>query len=269
MSYSNTYDIDGSLKIPHWQAEELFGLRDLTVSDERAYGSMRWGPWLHENDGRFAMGSLGVLADNVLAQAVLSYRPTDMWAVTTELSLDFFTTPNSGEDLTAESRVLALDAGGGSALGQISDESGNVVASSTFWGRFIEGVPEVVSQQVRASEVVERPSSLGELLDLADGPSGQKLLQETNQILNPLGAMHGGVLIAAVEQAAVQCGVRPAGMVTAAMRMSYLRPALGDVWLSVKQIHRGRSFASAEVTSLRKDGKAAMRALLTFRSTKR
>ncbi|MGW9552120.1 hypothetical protein ACWG8W_13800 [Citricoccus zhacaiensis] len=61
------------------------------------------GPWSREQDGRFATGVLGVLADNDLAQGVLAHRHPDMWAVTTELAFDFFAPPVEGQELTFRS----------------------------------------------------------------------------------------------------------------------------------------------------------------------
>ncbi|MFC0247517.1 PaaI family thioesterase [Citricoccus parietis] len=226
------------------------------------------GPWSREQDGRFAAGVLGVLADNVLAQAVLAHRHPDMWAVTTELAFDFFAPPVEGQKLTASATVLVVDAGGGGSRGRIIDESGGAVADVTFWGRFVEGVPQAVVDQHRAPSLEVRPGSLAELLGL-ERDGDQMVLRERSELVNPLGMMHGGVLVPTLEQAAVELGARPEGMVTASMRINYLRPASGDILVAVRQIHRGRTFASAEATALRPDGKMAAWALLTFRSTGR
>lgn len=256
------------IAIPHGPPEELFGLASLGLSADGAVGSMIMGPWLRDGDGRFAMGSLGVLGDNVLAQAVLAQRPVGQWAVTTELAFDFFSEPPLGGQLTATGQLLCLDDGGGGATGRIVDDGGAVVATVTFWGRFTDGVPEAVVTRQRAPALVSRPGSISELLGMTEGGDGP-VLRERADTVNPLGAIHGGVLVPALERAAVDGGFRPGGMATASMRVNYLRPASGDIHFNVKQVHRGRTFASAEVEALRPDGKVSAWALLTFRSVGR
>src|SRR6476660_6523591 len=60
--------------------------RSTTPQRSRRSG-MDVGPWLVV-DGRPAAGSLGVLMDDVLGQAVIVGRPGGHWAVTTELAVD-------------------------------------------------------------------------------------------------------------------------------------------------------------------------------------
>ncbi|GAA1365183.1 hotdog fold thioesterase [Arthrobacter rhombi] len=260
--------IELKVAIPHGPPEELFGLSSSGISPEGAFGSMALGPWAREADGRFAMGAMGVLVDNVLALAVLAHRPKDMWAVTTELAFDFFATPAPEGRLTASGRALTSDAGGGGSTGHVVDDDGTVVATATFWGRYIEGVPQAIIDQRRAPSLDSRAGSIGELLGLS-GDRDRRVLPERVDTVNPLGVIHGGVLVPAFERAAVDGGARPDGMSTASIRVSYLRPASGDIHFSVKQLHRGRTFASAEVTASRCDGKASAWALLTFRSPER
>lgn len=265
-------EVDGGRQhylIPHGRPEEAFGLSGLGVSPEGSHGSMPLGPWVREADGRLAVGALGVLVDNVLAQAVLEERPADRWAVTTELALDFFTEPAPGGEVSISgARRRVLDEGGGAATGCVVDAEGSVIASATFWGRFVDGVPEPVRRGSRAPALTSRPSSIDDLVGLA-GPEHERVLPQRPATVNPLGMMHGGVLVAALERAAVDGGARPHGMVTASLRVDFLRPASGDQRLVVRQIHRGRTFASAEVSALRHDGKVTAWALLTFRDPAR
>lgn len=252
---------------PHGGPEELFGLAPMRVEHGEALVSMASGPWLRGEDGTPAAGALGVLLDDVLGQALLSGRPAEHWSVTTELSLDLCAAlPVDGTVIRAQGRPVRMDASGGLAHGRACDEQGTTLAVGTTWARFLPGVPEAVHAPPVVPAVTDRGRSMSELLGLASGPlPGSVLLPARPDLGNPAGAVHGGVVACLVEQAARRVLAAPE-LPTASVRVSYLRPATGDLVAAVEVQHRGRSLAVTHVVVRGASGKPAATATVTCRS---
>src|SRR6478672_5645143 len=146
--------VGGSVPVlltPHGGPEALFRLGQIEVDDSAAVTAL-WmdvGPWLVV-DGRPAAGSLGVLMDDVLGQAVIVGRPGGHWAVTTELAVDVCAPLPSAGRLHAVGELVSVDAAGGIARGGVRDDAGHLVAVGTTWSRFIPGIPDGVRSGARA-----------------------------------------------------------------------------------------------------------------------
>jgi uncharacterized protein (TIGR00369 family) len=252
---------------PHGGPEELFGLGSMRVENGEALVSMTSGAWLRGEDGTPSAGALGVLLDDVLGQALLSGRPAGHWSVTTELSLDFGAAlPLDGTVIRAEGRPIRVDASGGLSQGWAFDGHGATLAVGTTWARFLPGVPEAVLAPPVVPEVVDRGSSVSELLGIEPGPTPGSLLARTRtELANPAGVVHGGVVACLVELAARRALAHPT-LPTASVRVVYLRPAVGDLVVTADVQHKGRSLAVAHVVARGASGKPAATATVTCRS---
>jgi uncharacterized protein (TIGR00369 family) len=262
-----------ALTTPHGGPEELFGLSTVRIdgagADAVTRAEMATGPWLCHESGEPAAGSLGVLLDDVLGQAVLIARTERQWSVTTELAFDVLAPlPVDGVTVRAHARLEAIDAGGGVARGRVVDERGRTVAIGTTWGRLIDSVPDAVAEPAAVEPVGDRGRSLAALLRVQPGERpGSWVVPAWPGVGNPAGVMHGGVLACVAEMTAhAALGPDRGALSTASLHAFYLRPAVGDMVVDAEVVHRGRSLAVVEVVARGASGKQCMRATVGSRS---
>jgi YD repeat-containing protein len=257
--------VGGSVPVlltPYGGPEALFRLGEIAVDDSLASAnSMEIGPWLVV-DGRTAAGSLGVLMDDVLGQAVIVGRPEGHWAVTTELTVDVCTSLPSAGQLHAAGQLVSVDAAGGIARGTVRDDAGHLVAVGTTWSRFIPYLPDGVRSGARGAAQAAGDPSPHELLDHTDDGI---VIDARAEFGNPGGVVHGGVLTWVAELAARRL-VGPSSLHTASIRTAYVRPAIAPVTVVARIVHGGRSFAVIEAVARARDGRPCTLATVTLRS---
>jgi uncharacterized protein (TIGR00369 family) len=238
--------------------DPLFGIEDVAWREPRVAARMRVGSRLLDEAGRTAPGALGVVADNVLGYAIIATAPPGGWAVTTEMSIDVLgPLPGEGELVRAEAELVAGDGSGGFAEGTVVDVAGRVVARLRQRGRFVDR-PREIPENGRGRDgglpdLVPRPTADGVGLDL----------EVTEPLGNPLGNLHGGVSLWAVEavgRAALRQG-NPA-LRTASVHLTYLRAAPVGTTLRIgaEPRHTGRSMGLADVRVLLADGRPCIEA---------
>ena len=261
--------VGGSVPVlltPYGGPEALFRLGQIEVDDSTGSAvtllSMETGPWVVV-DGRPAAGSLGVLMDDVLGQAVIGGRPAGHWAVTTELTVDVCAPLPSSGRLHAVGELVTVDGAGGIARGTVRDDTGHVVAVGATWSRFIPYLPE----GVRSGACAVRPA--------AGDPVPHELLNRTDdgvvigacpEFGNPGGVVHGGVLTWVAELTA-RWLVGPSALHTASIRTAYVRPALAPVTVVARTVHGGRSLTVIEAVARARDGRPCTLATVTLRSS--
>jgi acyl-coenzyme A thioesterase PaaI-like protein len=258
--------VGGSVPVlltPYGGPEALFRLGEIEVDDAGASAnSMDVGPWLVV-DGRPAAGSLGVLMDDVLGQAVIGGRPEGHWAVTTELTVDVCAPLPPRGGLYATGELVSVDGAGGIARGTVRDDAGHLVAVGTTWSRFVPGLPDGVSSGVRGVRQAAGDPAPHELLDHTDDGI---VIDARVEFGNPGGVVHGGVLTWVAELAARRL-VGPSPLHTASIRTAYVRPALAPVTVVARIAHGGRAFTVVEVVAHARDGRPCTLATVTLRST--
>ena len=227
--------------------ESLFGVGRVYADGAVVRGSMPTGSWLQGADGQVALGSLGVLVDNVLGYAIIAHRPPEHWSVSTEISLDLLTPlPSDGSRLHAEARTVQADATGGFAVGEVRDEEGNLVAVCRQRGRY---VPSGHDPAPLSFDLPHDVPDLAALIGFRAYPV-RSSLTVTPVLENPLHNLHGGITLAVADLAASQAltdGGPP--LVTASLHVLYARPVPAgstlDLVTSVQ--HRGRRLGCVEV----------------------
>jgi acyl-coenzyme A thioesterase PaaI-like protein len=257
--------VGGSVPVlltPYGGPEALFRLGRIAVDDTGASAAtMAVGPWLVV-DGRPAAGSLGVLMDDVLGQAVIVGRPEGHWAVTTELTVDVCAPLPSTGRLHAAGELVSVDDAGGIARGTVRDDTGHLVAVGTTWSRYIPFLPEGVRSGTRAV-----PPTAGD-------PAPHELLHRTTdgvvigarpEFGNPGGVVHGGLLTWVAELAS-RWLVGPSALHTASIRTAYVRPAIAPVVVATRIVHGGRSFTVIEAVARARDGRPCTLATVTLRA---
>ncbi|MFC9553420.1 PaaI family thioesterase [Rhodococcus sp. NPDC056960] len=250
-------------------AEALFRVAPVTGDATHGTSTMTTGPWLADELGMPCRGALGVLMDDVTGYPITARARAGQWSVTTELHLDFSRSPAlDGSILRAESEVVAVDPDGGLASGRIVDESGRVVAIGSARLRFVaaELPPRSVLDDI-APPRVNAPSII-ELLGAhhrRDNASAGLELEPSESLRNPLGNVHGGILLCASEIAG-HSAVTPQGEFrTTSIAMAYVRPCPGTepITFAPRVIYRGRTFAVVQVVGRNQSGKTCTTATVT------
>ncbi|RVW03339.1 PaaI family thioesterase [Rhodococcus spongiicola] len=233
--------------------------------------------------------SLGVLADDILGFTLWDRRGERAGLVTTDLSLDFVTpTGWLGPELHADGRVVSVTRDGGVSSTAIHDSAGNLIATGTAWGNFVDAGP---GPDPSPGNGVERPleppasippasippasippASVSPLTRIgglfAEGDGTRLVVPPNSALANKLGVMHGGVQACAIDLAGNAAVSSPeAPMRTASMRINYFRPTPidGDVEFTAEIVHAGRSMAVARVVSTGADGRVCAYATVTCR----
>jgi uncharacterized protein (TIGR00369 family) len=239
---------------------------------------MLTGPWLNGPAGPAPGGTLGVLIDGASAYAALLGRPEANWSVSAEISLDLCgPMPGDGTVLTADARILGSDAHGGLSVGMVRDEDGRILGQFRQHTRWVPGPADIPAdipadfgeQALVPSADLAEPANLTELLgarvQTADGGAVIEV-PVVNELMNPLGNMHGGVIFTAVDLAAQAALLSAGGPVrTASVHVAYPRPLTPGAPARFKaQVqYRGRSFGIVQVTSRNQAGKPCVIATVT------
>jgi uncharacterized protein (TIGR00369 family) len=219
---------------------------------------------LADAKGRLPLGSIGVLADTAIGHAVVSTLPPERASTTVQLRIELvapLTSPPG--QLSTRSRILHRDGDDVLAAAEIFDAHGREVAqvsgrclstairyadaidaapeaSAAAYGSPPDGAPASAGaglsalRQLATSEGL--PSPLAALLGLrltraADGDV-ELCLPADDALANLFGAVHGGLLAAALDQALMTCfasASRPGTLITPYdLAVHYLRPVRVD-----------------------------------------
>lgn len=264
-----TTDNPTALRFFSTGAERLFRVADVTGDDTHGYTEMVTGPWLADKFGRACRGTLGVVMDDVMGHLVNGMTPEGFWAVSTEIHLDFVADPPvDGSVLRAESWVLGRGSRTGLAGGRVVDAQGRLIACGSTRLQTVPltdppGAPAVspddLDSRVRARSIVELLGA-----EHACGASGIEF-GPSPTLANPMGNIHGGVLLCASEIAGSAALAIDADFRTTSIHISYLRPCPSDepVTFAPKVVHRGRSLGIVEVSSRNAAGKTCTAATIT------
>lgn len=262
---------------PLGRAEDLFGVQRAEVGDDGSFRqTMRTGAWMLDSDGMFCAGSLAVLADNILANAVFGSRPGGHWSVTTELSLDVVHRPScDGSLLRAESWPVYLESGGGLAQGHIIDSSHRPIATGTARLRHTAAPAGIAGDRDRLADSLPpaKPEVIPSSTLAALGAEVRRVDQFWELVLpsdpalaNPLGNVHGGILLCASEiTGALSLRAQGDPLLTSSLRITYGRPAraTGAVTFTSEVQYRGRTLGVAKVTGRDETGRTCTVATIT------
>lgn len=257
------------------RAESVFGIEDISRSESGMVVTARSQQWAEALEGEAPAGTLGVLADNASGYAIISGAPEGHWSVSTELTLDLVgTVPTDGRTLIATATLLQRSANAGYSAGTIVDSRGRTLAYVRQRGMYVPGHPGRPERPVQDSSAESDVPSLKFLFghEAGDGFTAADLdLQVTEDMVNPLGNLHGGVSLCLTEWMATRAlrEEGPPGLRTTSVHVVYLRPApLGarlraDVTIG----HRGRRLGLAHVKVVTAEGKPVITATVTTEVT--
>jgi uncharacterized protein (TIGR00369 family) len=258
----------------HGNPEVAFGMESVSTLGNTAQGTMRPGAWATQQNGPLHQGCVGVLVDDVTGYAVLTARQSDIWAVSSAISIDFHQPLAADTELIRCSASLDHRSGGwGHASGRVTTDAGDLVATVSQRLRFVPGFP---AGRNEPDEPIGTPSSLpnlGSLLYMTDARAdgANFRLPPIPSMRNPLGTLHGGVALCLSELAAGKAWATSRehpgeAFHTSSIRISYLRPGNldGDLTLNVTTLHASRSVVLLDVRLRNPGGEVATRALCTL-----
>jgi uncharacterized protein (TIGR00369 family) len=264
--------------------ERFFRVARPEAAGEVVSSSMPAGPWLNGPYGRPLAGALGVLVDNVAGYVLVRRRPPGWWSVSAEITLDLLRpVPADGSVVAAEGIVRHVGQAGGFSSASVTDSSGRLLAVATQHGRWVQGAPAAPATGGVPAGNGTAPAGNG-TAPAGNAPPGRDLagflggqvrttdggalleLTVTPELTNPLGNMHGGIILCAcdlVAQAAIDAAAGPPR--TASIHVAYPRPipAGAKVRLTAQVAHLGRTFGIVRVTALNHSGRPAAIATVT------
>jgi uncharacterized protein (TIGR00369 family) len=252
--------------------ESAFRVGSLTAHGEVFSGTMETGNWVIGPDAAPCFGSLGVLVDDILGYPIVRSRPPGNWATSTEISVSFCAPIPAGRSvLQAESSIISLTRSGGLSQARVFDAAGQTIAIASQRLRFIPGSPGDLSASREAAQAAgwnPDATTLGLLgASLSRSAGGAALALPLGPLVsNPMGTLHGGIMLCASElagHAAVQSADHP--LTTTSVHIAYLRPGpvQGQATFEATILHRGRTLAVAQVVNRSPSGKICTLATVT------
>jgi len=251
-------------------------LRIRTSNVESARGvvtmSMRVPDFSMTDEKRPMVGTVAVLGDVVGGLVNHIARPADTWTVTSELSMDIGGVVAAGDEVVGSTELLTADAGGALSLTRFRVGE-RCVGVATVRSFFLPAASVAIDYDARPERApVPEATSTEELLAIqrvAGAKDGEVVLaaQPDSVVGNAMGFVHGGVVAAAIECAAL--GALEAGgaapMSVGSIRVNYLRPFIaGDGACYRARAERiGRSVASVVANAVGADGAIAASARVT------
>lgn len=237
----------------------LFGVRKAKATPgHHVQQEMKTTEWMLADDGTLCISSICVFADSAFGNAIVLGRPNGYWPVTTELSLDVGGhVPHDNSLLHGESWPAHTDTAGGLAQGRILDAMGHLIAVGTTRLRYVP-MPSHFDHHDRVDphahdEPYSEWKSTSEALGVSTEKVGQTLqlfMPSKPALMNPMGIIHGGVLLSAVEIAGrSSLQLKGAQLRTSSLQIAYVRPTpgAGTVSFTAEVQHFGKKFGVAHV----------------------
>ena len=255
-----------------------FGIVDVETGPTAFAAAMPVDGMLNPFTGSPSLAAVAVLVDHIAGFANHARRPDDHWTVSSELALEF--TPDAQVTIAQEPTepVLAVSRPvGGAGRTSLSEctlthhgvEIG-LATVRTFYITAAVHTPGAFDHSTESADPL--PDSLAGLLavEVAETAGAGPVLSqlENTAVNNSLGAVHGGVAAAGLElvaSAALNAGRTETPLVTASLRINYLRRLIGGgrSRYTATALHAGRSSGVAEAHGIGDDGKVALTARLT------
>lgn len=264
-------DIPTAFRFYSTEVEKLFRVADVAGDENRGHTHMITGPWLADEAGQARRGSLGVVMDDVMGYLISGITPEGQWAVSTEIHLDFIDDPpTDGSTLSAESWTLDRGPRTGLAGSRVTDSTGSLVASGSSRLQIVQVAenPTPTSDRPAKSSARRDATSIEELLGAVrkrDNGTASLELPTRGFLGNPLGNVHGGVLLCASELIGTSALPEETHFRTTSIHIAYLRPCPTDehVTFMPQVLHHGRTFAQVQVIARIRDGKICTIATVT------
>lgn len=252
--------------------EYFMGVAGIEFDGDDTIAVLQTGPWLSWDGRAVAVGSLGVLFDNVLAYPMLSGASAQTALVSTQITIDALAPIGvDAGPLTARGTMLARDERSAFATAELRNAAGVPVAVATQRGRFVP-IVDAPGYDYEESGVGTDSTSLADLMWPGSAPprvtnDGRLEFRIAPRLGNHMNSMHGGISLLFAEWAAL-AAVRAQGgdLTTASIRVSYARPIpVGTTATFETSVqHLGQTTANVNVVGRTDAGKCGVVALVTL-----
>jgi uncharacterized protein (TIGR00369 family) len=246
-------------------AEALVRVRPVGLSAERARLTVESGPWLRDPAAGIARGILAVPLDDVTGYIVAAGSPRHTWPVSLGIRLDLIADPPvDGSELVVTGELVARDERAGTTRGTVSARDGAVLALITQRSHLIpvDGPPTVPAMPFEAP-----PAGVGirDALGVREIGRGILELPGTPLAANGSGNVHGGILIATAEFAAMSALGADGALRGTSIDTVFVRPASAGETTTFRAevLHTGRSLAVVRVIATGATGKTCAIATVT------
>jgi acyl-coenzyme A thioesterase PaaI-like protein len=250
-------------------AEQLLGIRPVEFSAEHGELTMETGPWLLDAQAGVARGPLGVVLDDVTGHVVAMGAPAGSWPVSLGIRLDFLADPPiDGSTMTAVGDLVHRDDSSGTTRGCVMDDAGRPLALVTQRSHLVP-YAERPSVDIVAAEHFSGTARFRDKLRLTRSGSSTSLAMSPSPFsVNGMGNVHGGILIAGSELAAMDALDARGTIRTVSIDIAFVRPGdgTGETMFHPEIVHRGRSVAVVRVIADNAAGKHCSIATVTLKA---
>jgi acyl-coenzyme A thioesterase PaaI-like protein len=202
-------------------------------------------PWLIA-DGAVTLGGLALAADDALGMALTGALPRPSIGVAVQLNVELIRKPTPGAEIRALGNVIQVDDRGGVASGSVVDgRTGHTLAIATLRNLVAEGA-SIDAAQAAPAEVME--------------PTTETISTADPFFANPLGVIHGGILMILAERSA---SLAHPGRTPLALQGTFLRPVFAnglELHCRTSDIRTGRRLVATTADISGADGVLAMTA---------
>ncbi|WP_243636973.1 hotdog domain-containing protein [Rhodococcus sp. Eu-32] len=233
--------------------------------------TMAAGPWFEDSSAGVVRSLVGVALDDVTGHVVAMGAPEGLWPVSLNIRLDFVSDPpTDGSVMTVVGDLVHRDDSSGTTRGCVRDTQGSVVALVTQRSHLVAFAGPLGADVVTVSRA-EGVREFRQLLQFGPPRSGAPLIMSPSPFsANGMRNVHGGILIAGSELAAMDALDAAGTLRTTSIDISYVRPGVGtaDTVFEAEVIHRGKSAAVVRVISRNASGKPCSFATVTVQPGK-
>ncbi|WP_230595567.1 PaaI family thioesterase [Rhodococcoides fascians] len=252
-------------------AEQLLGIVPVDFTAERGRLTMASGPWFRDDAAGVVRSLVGVALDDVTGHVVAMGAPAGMWPVSLNIRLDFLgDPPTDGSIMSVSGELVHRDDSSGTTRGRVVDSHGSVIALVTQRSHLVSFDGPIGLDTVPVEEARGDMTFRDQLRFDRSGSSCVLTMSPSLFSTNGMGNVHGGILIAGSELAAMDALDASGDLRTTSVDISFVRPGDGraDTRFEAEIVHRGRSVAVVRVVSRNASGKQCSIATVTVQNSK-
>ncbi len=232
---------------------------------------MATGPWLLDQRAGFIRSLVGVALDDVTGHVVAMGAPAGLWPVSLNIRLDFLADPPAdGSIMSVHGELVHRDNSSGTTRGHVVDALGGMVALVTQRSHLVP-FDGPLGAHIVPVERAQDDSTIRDLLRFGHRDSLSMLTMSPSRYsANGMGNVHGGILIAGSELAAMDALNASGELRSTSIDISFVRPgdASSDTTFESEILHRGRSVAVVRVVARNSAGKQCSIASVTIQSAR-
>lgn len=238
-------------------AERLLRVSAATMSADSARFTASAGAWFSDPVVGVCRAALAVVLDDVTGYVVAASSPSNRWPVSLGIRLDFLADPPlTGDPMNATGALVARDSTSAITRGEVAAADGSVLALITQRSHLVVVEAAPTTPRIAAASPGDGVP-LRQALGIREPAVGEIELPPSPFAANGMNNVHGGILIAGMEFAAISALGAAGQLRTASIDTAFVRPADAgrSTTFAARVRHRGRSVSVVDVTATGGAGK--------------